>query len=171
MATREMTDAPMPTAPFNSALETGIRALCVLTEAYPQTFDLQRLVYFDYLVVHSADAGGPSSLHPTTPLRNGELLVRRGLIERGVLLMISRNLAERQIEAKGLAFAATEDSGPFLECLTSEYTQSLRERAEWAIERFGGMSDEEFRTFIDANFERWSREFQSIGDQGRDFLT
>jgi hypothetical protein len=166
-----MTDAPLSTEPFNSALETGVRSLWVLSEAHPQAFDLQRLVYFDYLVVHSADAGGPTSLHPTTPLRNGELLVRRGLIERGLLLMMSRGLAERRIDTKGLAFAATEEAGPFLECLTSGYAQSLRARAEWAVGRFGRISDSAFRDFIDANFERWSREFQSISDQGADFLT
>ena len=131
-----MTDVPLSTEPFNSALETGVRSLWVLSEAHPQAFDLQRLVYFDYLVVHSADAGGPTSLHPTTPLRNGELLVRRGLIERGLLLMMGRGLAERRIDTKGLAFAATEEAGPFLECLTSGYAQSLAREAEWAVGRF-----------------------------------
>ncbi len=72
-----MRDLPISAAPFNSALETGVRALTVLAEASPRALDLQELVYFDYLIVHSGDAGGPASLHLNTPLRNGELLVRR----------------------------------------------------------------------------------------------
>src|SRR3979411_2027900 len=84
-----MRDVPISAAPFNSALETGVRALAVLAEASPRALDLQELVYFDYLIVHSGDAGGPTSLHPNTPLRNGELLVRRTIIEQGVLLMVS----------------------------------------------------------------------------------
>jgi hypothetical protein len=159
-----MTESPRPASPFNSALETGVRSLWVLSEGYPAAFDLQRLVYFDYLVVHSADAAGPASLHPRTPLRNGELLVRRGLIERGLLLMISRGLVERRVDTRGISFAATEDAGPFLECLASAYAQALRTRAQWAVARFGELSDEDFRGFIDSNFERWSREFQSTGD-------
>lgn len=148
-------------APFNSALETGVRALTVLVEAAPAALDLQTLVYFDYLVVHSADAGGPLSLHPNTPLRNGELLVRRAVIERGVLLMVGRGLIERRMEVRGITYAATDEAAPFLDCLTSRYARSLRERAEWAVECFGRFDDQALKSFFDANFERWTREFQS----------
>ena len=72
-------------SPFNSPLETGIRSLAVLVAAYPEPFDLERLVEMDYLVVHSGDADGPYSLHAPLPMRAGELLVRRGLIEKGLL--------------------------------------------------------------------------------------
>jgi len=51
-----MTDRP--TSPFNSALETGVRTLAVLVASYPNAHDLGRLVQYDYLTVHSADAGG-----------------------------------------------------------------------------------------------------------------
>ncbi len=148
-------------APFNSALETGVRAVTVLAEAAPAVLDLQTLVYFDYLVVHSADAGGPLSLHPNTPLRNGELLVRRAVIERGVLLMVGRGLIERRMETRGITYAATDEAAPFLDCLTSAYARSLRERAEWAAECFGQFDDQALKSFFDANFERWTREFQS----------
>jgi hypothetical protein len=156
-----MTDAIAVTTPFNSALETGVRALTVLAESAPAALDLQRLVYFDYLIVHSADAGGPYSLHPNTPLRNGELLVRRAVIERGVLLMAGRGLIERRIETQGITYAATDEAAPFLDCLTSPYARSLRARAEWAVDHFGDFDDEALKAFFDANFERWTREFQS----------
>ena len=79
-------------APFNSPLETGIRSLEILVAAYPEAFDLERLVEMDYLVVHSEDADGPESLHAALPMRAGELLVRRGLIEKGILLMMNNDL-------------------------------------------------------------------------------
>ena len=62
--------------PFNSPLETGLRSLAILEAAFPNRYDLQRLVEMDYLVVHSADVGGPESLHAPLPLRAGELLDR-----------------------------------------------------------------------------------------------
>lgn len=79
-------------SPFNSALEAGVRTLSVLVASHPKAHDLGRLVQYDYLTVHSADADGPPSLHPALPLRSGELLVRRGLIESGLRLMVSRAL-------------------------------------------------------------------------------
>lgn len=48
-------------SPFNSPLETGVRALSILEAAHPEACDLHRLVELDYLVVHSGDAGGPAN--------------------------------------------------------------------------------------------------------------
>jgi hypothetical protein len=157
-----MSDAPAHNSPFNSPLETGLRSVAILAEACPDEFDLQRLLYFDYLVVHSSDADGPASLHPNTPLRNGELLVRRGVIERGLLLYMSRNLIERNARAGGIYYAASEAAGPFLDCLHSAYSRELRLRATWAIDTFGVLDDDELKSYFDARFERWTREFQAV---------
>ena len=87
-----------PSNPFNSPLECGLRSLALLAAAGPTAYDLQRLVFYDYLLVHSADVpGGPESIHPPTPLRSGEALVRRHWVERGLLLMISRELVIQDI--------------------------------------------------------------------------
>ena len=65
---------------FNSPIETGVRALILLSEAYPQGFDLQRILEYDYMMVHTGDfENGPPSIHPALPLRSGELLVRRSV--------------------------------------------------------------------------------------------
>ena len=65
--------------PFNSPLEIGVRTLTILIVSYPKAHDLNRLVQYDYLTVHSLeDAGGPQSLHPpyySFSLSQGELLV------------------------------------------------------------------------------------------------
>ena len=80
---------------FNSPIETGVRALILLAESYPNQLDLQRILEFDYIMVHTGDVDGPPSIPPALPLRSGELLVRRQLIERGLMLMISRGLIDR----------------------------------------------------------------------------
>jgi|SRR5258708_6684097 hypothetical protein len=74
----EVTDGEISNvALFNGSLETGMRAIVVLDAAYPRSFDLAWLTWCDHLVVHTADIGGPPSLHPDIPQRTGELLVRR----------------------------------------------------------------------------------------------
>lgn len=157
-----MSDLSSAHSPFNSPLETGLRSIAILVEACPEEFDLQRLLYFDYLVVHSSDADGPASLHPNTPLRNGELLIRRSVIERGLMLYISRRLVERHARKDGIFYAASETAGPFLECLQSTYSRELRQRASWAIDAFGSLGVDELRSYFDMRFERWTREFQAI---------
>ena len=62
----------------------------------------------DYLVVHSGDADGPDSLHAPLPMRAGELLVRHGLIEKGLMLMMSRGLVQRVSASDGFNYLAGE---------------------------------------------------------------
>ena len=92
-------------SPFNGPVEIGLRALCVLTTAFPAAYALQRLVVFDYFLVHSDDIeGGPEGLHPRTPHRGGEILVRRVVIHvrlhvRAVVLpAILRGIHDRRSE-------------------------------------------------------------------------
>ena len=156
--------------PFNSALETGLRSVSLLVAAYPKSYDLQRLVTFDHLVVHTGDIGGPSSLHAAVPMRTAELLVRRNLVERGLLLMISKGLASRCAEKTGIMYEAGEFSDTFLSSLTSDYIRTLAERAEWVIQEYGDLSDDQLRHRVGEYFEQWIEQFQvpqtsSVGDQ------
>ena len=148
--------------PFNSALETGVRTLAILTASYPRAHDIGRLVQYDYLTVHSADADGPPSLHPPLPLRSGELLVRRGLIESGLGLMMSRSLIEREPRLDGLFYRAEERSSAFLNNLTAEYIVALRDRAEWVASTFDHLTNTELDMVIKRLFEAWTIEFQTV---------
>ena len=89
---------------FNSPIETGIRALILLAESYPEQLDLQRILEFDYLIVQSGDVDGPPSIHPALPLRSGKPLVRRQLIECGLLFMASRGLISRHATPDEFAY-------------------------------------------------------------------
>lgn len=161
-----MSETRLPT-PFNTPLETGIRSLAVLVEAYPKSFDLQRLVEMDYLVVHSGDADGPESLHAPLPMRAGELLVRRGLIEKGLILMMSRHLVQRMPTECGFEYLASETAAPFMASLEVPYTRQLIDRASWAVERFAELSTEEVSRFTHRMFEKWGSEFQAVQQPGQ----
>jgi len=152
--------------PFNTPLETGIRMLALLSVATHYEYDLQRLSYYDYLVVHSGDVqGGPASIHPATPHRSGEFLVRRGLVERSLLLMLSRGLVARIFSERGIFYRHTKLTNPFLEHLEAPYTKLLKERAVWVIERFGIMSDGDLRDYFREHLGQWGAEF--IRDAGQ----
>ena len=148
--------------PFNSALETGVRSLVVLVAAHPRAHDLQRLVQYDYLTVHSEDAGGPPSLHPALPLRSGELLVRRENVERGLLLMISAKLARRFPDTDGFSYAANDAAGAFVANLVSEYHTDLKYRARWVVDTFDSLGAADLNETIRGVFEAWSVEFQAV---------
>jgi len=146
---------------FNSALESGMRALCILLPAYPRSFDLQRLTAFDHLVVHTGDIGGPESLHPQLPMRNAEILVRRQLVERGLYLMVSRGLVDRVIEPSGIEYRAGNMAETFMMSLTAPYLLAMRERGLWVVKHFGELESSILRDTMKRVFGQWIEEFQS----------
>lgn len=147
---------------FNGPLEAGIRAVSILGAAYPQTYDLQRLVALDYLLVHTGDINGPDNLHPPTPTPSAELLVRRKLIEQSLLLMMTRDLVEREVTADGIKYGAGENAVMFLSSVSSKYLVALKERAAWLVENLGDLTDEQFKSMMRRFFDRWVEEFQHI---------
>ncbi|ABC28821.1 putative threonine efflux protein [Hahella chejuensis KCTC 2396] len=144
---------------FNSALETGVRSLVILTANFPDALDLQRLVDFDYLVVHSGDVGGPESLHPPLPMREGELLVRRRIIESGLSLMMSRGLITRIAHAEGIVYQASDYAKPFVDSLATPYMLLLIEKANWVATTFSNMDTSELHKLINGFFDKWTTQF------------
>ena len=148
-------------SPFNTPLEIGLRTLCLLTEAYPLPQSLNRLVVFDYLTIHSDDMpSGPAGLHPKTPYRSGELLVRRESLQKGLLLYHSRGLIARRYTAEGVFYSATESSASFLDSLQTEYTQLLRNRASWVVSEFNTYTDAELSSLVRDHIGVWGAEFE-----------
>lgn len=147
---------------FNGPLEAGIRAVSILGAAYPQTYDLQRLVALDYLLVHTGDIDGPDNLHPPTPMQSAELLVRRKLVEQSLLLMMTRDLVEREITAEGIKYGAGENAATFLSSVSSSYLLALKDRAAWLVDTLGDLTDEQFKIMMRRFFDKWVEEFQHI---------
>lgn len=151
--------------PFNSEFEVGFRALVILEASFPRPSDLQQLVFFDYLLLHSGDVqDGPPSLHPPTPYRSQEYTVRRQVLESGLLLMASRGLIGVQLVKTGIEYVATELTTPFLDRLTGSYVISLKERATWVSEHFGNRSVAQLSAFFSENVGQWGSEFLFMRD-------
>ncbi|MBX3479277.1 MAG: hypothetical protein KF842_02680 [Caulobacter sp.] len=155
------------TAPqlFNSPLETGVRAVVVLNATFPRAFSIAEIAWFDHLVVHTADIGGPESLHPDVPQRSGELLVRRRLIEESLLVMRRLHLVDLvPDEDAGLLFRASEEAVGVVELMRSAYSRALRQRAEWLAEHVCSRSRLDLEELIAARIGKWRIEFQGIDD-------
>lgn len=146
---------------FNNALETGVRAVCILVVNLSNKFDLQQLLALDHIVVHTGDVeNAPSSLHPNIVQRSGELLVRRPLVENGLALMESKRLIEKVITPDGFYYCATELAYAFIESLTNEYIKALVQRAKWAVTMYKDYGDRLFSEIFNSAFDRWRDEFQ-----------
>lgn len=146
---------------FNSSLETGLRAIILLEAMYPRVCSLTELTWFDHLVVHTGDFGGPQSLHPDLPGRTGELLVRRRLVEQSLRLMQRVHLVDELHTPEGVAFIASEDAPSFASLLESSYCHALKDRAEWIAEKFRSVDTAEIERQVNDRIGRWAAEFTS----------
>lgn len=150
--------------PFNSKLETGIRALVVLEAFYPRRCDLAEMTWFDHLVVHTGDLDGqdvPESLHPDLPNRAGELLVRRQLVEQSLRIMQQMHLIEVFECETGIEFCASEDAPSYLDLLQTPYSLALKQRAKWMANHFVDRTATEMRGLIENRIGRWTAEFRA----------
>jgi hypothetical protein len=147
-----------PARTFNTPLEAGLRALFLLVVGGRKSLDVQRLVYLDYLLVHTGDVDGPKSLHPVTPSRKGELLVRRALLQEGLDLMRSRSLLERRLQKSGIGFRATAAGSHLASQFESTYANLLRARAEWVMGKFGDASADALARTLGARMQEWEDE-------------
>jgi hypothetical protein len=92
-------------------------------------------------------------------MRSGELLVRRGLIESGLHLMISRSLVRRDVRNDGIYYLADDSASSFIDNLQSPYIASLRDRARWVALTFDSLSDSELDVVVRRLFDLWNIEF------------
>jgi hypothetical protein len=147
--------------PFNSPLEAGIRAVVVLEHLRPETLDLGEMVLFDHVVVHTADLGGPPSLHPEVPGRKGELLVRRRLVEASLQLMQRCHLVDQQSAEEGIVYRASEEAAAYVELLETAYSVQMKARARWLAEQVKTHSKAHFKRLVRERIGDWTEAFQT----------
>jgi hypothetical protein len=146
-------------SPLNSPLEVGVRVVMVLAEAFPVALDLNRLVLLDHGLLHSADLGGPASLHPEIPIRAGEFGVKRQTIARGLDIMMRAGLAQMVATDRGIEFEAADQAEGFVNILASGYARELHRRASWVVATFSDMDEGSLRQQMRRIFDAWSEEF------------
>lgn len=148
-------------SPLNGALEIGVRVSALLTAAFPSHLDIARMVLLDHALLHTANLGGPPSLHPELPLRSGELGMKRSLISDGVEFACRVGLAEVYSTASGIEFRASESAPGFLALLKATYYVELAQRAQWVCDTFAETSDPQLRSHMAELLGDRSEEFSS----------
>jgi ABC-3C biological conflict system middle component len=145
---------------FNTPIEFGLRSLIILNNVKQKSSDLQRLIYYDYLILHTSDIDpNQVSLHPSYPYRSAEILVKRERLRNGLLIMKSRQLIDIKFDGRGITYKANDLTSKFLEYLKSEYAEQLKSSVAWVVNKFENYSDEQLDQYMKQNLERWGSEF------------
>lgn len=151
---------------FNTPFELGVRMVYLLLALYPRKVDLQRLIYFDYAAIYSADLGGPESLHTPVPLRGGEYASRREVIEEGLYLMASRSFIDVEAGGNGITYYLGENGPSLVGIIGGRYSKELSLRCEWVANALGDKTDYELERMFGARGVLWGAEFVSSEFRG-----
>lgn len=146
--------------PFNNAIESGLRMLVILVSAFPRHFDIEKLIFYDYMIVHSADLDeNISSIHPAVPNRKSEIFVRRSVLQSGLDLFCNKGLISKIYDNSGIAYVATENSMPFIDALSENYTTILIDRSNWLINNYADLSTGELQNIFNSKIAQGKSEF------------
>jgi hypothetical protein len=147
---------------FNSPLEIALRLLFVLNRT-SRSLDLQRLIYYNYLLVHSADIpNSPKSIHADLPRRSCEMLVNRAVVKKGLMLLLLKDLIGVEYSNNGIQYRRNNNTESFIQYFESIYSRQLKERADWLCSHFDDLNDKQLTELIEANIGKWGSEFSVI---------
>lgn len=145
---------------FNSPLEIALRVLLILSLGKKVSYSLERLIIYDYLILNSGDLdNAPESLHPSLPNRSSQLLVKRKLVQKALLILASKELIIIKYLKSGIQYAPSKLAEPFIAYFDSHYYNELKERVMWVAESFKNRNDKSLEKFISVNIEKWGSEF------------
>lgn len=152
--------------PLNSPLEVGIRTVVLLAESFPDVLDIDRLVLMDYWLLHSGDFNGPRSIQPALSTRNGELGIKRTILEHGVQLMTRAGMIEVSTTIQGITYQASESAAPFLQLIRSEMLDQLSQVARWVCMEFAGLTDDRIRELMGSVMRQRTEEWNEALPRG-----
>lgn len=144
---------------FNTPFELGVRMVYLLMALYPRKVDLQRLVYFDYAAIYSADLSGPESLHTPVPLRGGEYSSRREIIEEGLYLMAKRSFVNVIADSNGISFQLGDNGPALIGLIGGDYSRELIKRCQWVALELGDKEDKTLEETFGVHGILWGAEF------------
>ena len=147
---------------FNSPLEVALRLLFIFKNS-KRAHDLQRLVYYNYLLVHSSDVSeNLKSIHADLPRRSCEILVNRSVLKKALTVLISRDLIEILYLKDGITYRKNESTDLLTDYFSTNYSKELQERALWLTTVFDEKTDKQLESYIDANLGKWGSEFSNL---------
>lgn len=145
---------------YNTPLEVGMRILILLSELDNNAADIDRLVIYDYFMLHGNDFDEDiESLHPATPYRAGEIYVKRKIIQESINLMHSKELLNIEYTKEGIFYKANELTKVFLEYLDTQYAKDLLKYSRLVIKKFNSYSNDELNVYINKDISKWGSEF------------
>lgn len=146
---------------LNTPTEIGMRCLFLLQDVYPKSYNIEKIMYLDYLAIYSRDSQMvDDSLHPEHPMRSIELFSKQELFREALLLIASKRLVDVIYDEMGITYKANINTRWFLSGIENNYSIELVKKIKIINEKFKDMPEQSIRKFIEYNIEKWDQEME-----------
>jgi len=146
---------------YNTSYEIGVRVL-ILLNFTSGPIDLQRIIYYDYLMLHYGDVDEDyESVHPANPFHTTELYIRRELIQSALDLICKKGLTNIIFSNDGFLYEISSLGRNFIKCFESDYFAKLIKYAQLVTNRFDDFSVNDLNEFVSINVGKWKDEFEN----------
>lgn len=146
---------------YNTSYEVGVRVL-ILLNFTSGPIDLQRIIYYDYLMLHYGDIDEDyESVHPANPFHTTELYIRRELIQSALDLICKKGLTNIIFSNDGFLYEISFLGRNFIKCFESDYFAKLIKYAQLVTNRFDDFSVHDLNEFVSINVGKWKDEFEN----------
>lgn len=148
---------------INNSIEISLRILVLFNEL-EKSIDLQRVIYYDYALLHSADFDkNQKSLHPPSPFRKEELVVKNNSIKEALSILCQKQLINIEYNNEGIFYKKNDLTPLLIQHLKSDYVAQLRCKSKWINATFNNYEDQELLKYFDDTIGKWNSEFSMYG--------
>lgn len=93
---------------YNTPVEIAARLLIIINELRSENADQEKLMYLDYLSLHTGDVGGEISVHAPIPNRGVQVYSKSELIKSSLTLLLSKELIDFISSEDGFVYSKNE---------------------------------------------------------------
>lgn len=149
---------------FNNPVEISLRILLLLNININNKFNIEKLTYFDYLMIHSGDLdNAPNSILPNSPYRFFEFNVNKEKISQSVEFLWRKGLVNISYNANGIFYQANRLTNLFVKTLHNELCEQLKYTASWVVDNFYEYSESDLNKLFYSKLKSKSIDFSKIG--------
>lgn len=144
---------------FNTPIELSLRCLFILSKFKEGNISVDKLIYFDYFLIHSSDVIKKSkSIHPKYPFRSTEIIIKREILNKALSLLISKELI-KVVLSEGINYTITEIGIQVLKYFESSYSLRLNQLSQLIYDTFKDYAEQQLAELVNANLQKWGSEF------------
>ena len=148
---------------LNTPSEIGLRCLFLLQEAYPTSYNVEKIMYLDYLTIYSRDAQIlEDSLHPEYPMRELEIFSKQVVFREALLLMASKKLLDITYDEMGIRYKANINTKWILAGIENSYSIELSKKIKIVNKKFQNESENKIRGIIESGAKEREEEITEL---------